>query len=113
MINHRLTFIGDTSSRMVEIRTIEDETFEEPETFVVLITLITLLSGPGMTKVDNRRSNITVTIDDDDPRIRGRKFNNLITWPYHFPLLPMVLAYVYNMIIMYLCSIPILRALRN
>ena len=77
MINHRLTFIGDTTSRMVEIRTIEDETFEEPETFVVLITLITLLSGPGMAKVDNRRSNITVTIDDDDPQIRGRrKFNN-------------------------------------
>ena len=75
MINRQLVFIGDTSSQAVRIRTIEDEAFEGQETFFVLITLITLLSGPGMAEVDNRHSNITVVIDDDDPRITGRKLN--------------------------------------
>ena len=72
MINRRLKFIGDTSSLMVRIRTIEDEAFEEQEIFFVLITL---LSGPGMAEVDSRHSKITVMIDDDDTQITGKRLS--------------------------------------
>ena len=58
-----LVFTSGTSSRMVQIPTTDDETFEEEEMFVILLTL---LSTPGAGELSTTRDVVEVTILDDD-----------------------------------------------
>lgn len=61
----QLVFSSDTSSRVVQIPTTEDETFEERETFVILLSL---LSYPGVGSLARYVVNVTI-LDDDLPML--------------------------------------------
>ena len=63
MINSELVFSGEATSQVVRLQTTEDQVFEERETFLVLLSL---LSCPGVGEVDGQRDVVTIVIDDDD-----------------------------------------------
>ena len=67
-----LVFTSETSSRVVQIPTTEDETIEEQETFIILLTL---LSTPGASEISTTRGIVDVTILDDDPSDLGDWFS--------------------------------------